>query len=414
MHCGTFVLTALLLSTVVRGDGLPTRLPSSSSNFASAYLGAKVVEHSSEMKGVHHLLKDDASYMIVPCNVERKRFTIQLSREVNVRTVVLSNLEYFSSTVESFMLLGSREFPCVSSCKWTVFGRFTANFTREPQTFDLASAHDMLPAVRYLRLLWLSSHGKELSCTLTTMLVFGYDRWDLVSTLMSEVESPVGDDVSAPDPHNATSPMDLAYRPVLPSWPPWREPVEPLVPLNTSNCPKHKEAKDIEVYFEARERDSAICPTNVTKPTVHPMLLFGESTVLIQRQVAAVRKDVVNLTSRLDDFAAKRHVRELAQDLLLMKRRQDDILQAVSAVEAAVADLRAVASWALVVATMTFLGGGVIGLALLGQGRAEPATAPRIAQPAVLDHSDQDLLSGTTSMEGDEADELGPASPASE
>ena len=151
-------------------------------NYASAYLGAKVVEHHPLAVGAQNVLKDDPEkYLIVPCKAERKSFTFGLSKEIEVHAVSLLNLEYFSSSVHNFTLLGSRTYPCRQpQCSWRVLGAFAAKLSRNPQHFSVPRK----PPVRFVRFLWVTHQGVEQSCTLTSIQVFGSD---VLETLVAEL-----------------------------------------------------------------------------------------------------------------------------------------------------------------------------------------------------------------------------------
>ena len=144
-----------------------------STNYASSYLGAKVVEAHRDAKGAGNVLKENKeSYLNIPCRAERKFFTVQLSRTIEVNLLAINNLEYFSSFVKNFTVLGSRSFPCLPpSCMWRVLGSFQGKAVRQTQLFQIARQ----PSVRFLRFLWVSHHGREKSCTLTTLQVYGTD-----------------------------------------------------------------------------------------------------------------------------------------------------------------------------------------------------------------------------------------------
>ena len=189
-----------------RGSVLTDRphqsLVTGTTNYASVFLGARVVEHPASAEGSHAILNDDLEkYMIVPCSEEKKKITIQLSREIIPRVLVLQNAEYSSSMVKEFVVLGSKRLPCQPpACMWNVLGRFEANFSRLPQTFSLNSSSrhhigsqdsgsdeattlpDAVIVARFLRILWVSHHGTERLCTLTGLQVYGLDaqEWELL------------------------------------------------------------------------------------------------------------------------------------------------------------------------------------------------------------------------------------------
>lgn len=146
-------------------------------NYASAFLGAQIVESHEEAKSASSLLNDDKEkYLLVPCKAQRKSFTVQLSRDVVVSGVSLSNSEFFSSGVKNFTLLGGLQYPCKYPCVWKVLGHFQANSTRNHQYFET-----LRETIRFMKFLWVSSTGNQVSCTLTTFRVFGVDVLDSLS-----------------------------------------------------------------------------------------------------------------------------------------------------------------------------------------------------------------------------------------
>lgn len=164
------VLCLLVLAIGV--TSAPTKV-----NYASAFLGGQIVDHHEEARGAQNLLNDDRErYMLLPCRAQKKSFTVQLSRDVVVSSVSLANSEFFSSGVKNFTLLGSLQFPCQQPCLWKVLGNYRANSTRNHQHFSVARQ-----TVRFIKFLWVSSTGSQLSCTMTSFRVFGIDVLDSLS-----------------------------------------------------------------------------------------------------------------------------------------------------------------------------------------------------------------------------------------
>lgn len=186
------VAAALALVLLCVADGALAREgigSSATTNYASAYLGAKIVDYHPEAKGVHNVLNEDRDkYMIIPCKAQRKQLTVQLSREVELSIVAVTNLEYFSSAVRNFTLLGSKHYPCLPpGCMWRVMGSFTAGFVRTPQRFIIPK----LPPIRFLRFQWVTHHGQEKSCTMTSLQAYGTD---MLETLAAELNSQANDE----------------------------------------------------------------------------------------------------------------------------------------------------------------------------------------------------------------------------
>ena len=186
---------AVLAITFVVGSG-----ESHAINYASAYLGAKVVDHHNDAKGAHHLLVEGSEkYMTIPCQSERKRFTIQLAREIEISMIQLSNEEYFSSSIKNFTLIGSRQYPCrPPECMWRVLGSLQAAHTREAQLFTIAKH----PPVRYVRLLWVSQWGREKTCSMSTFQVYGVDVLDNLASELAYSGSPVDEEEDEKEPEN--------------------------------------------------------------------------------------------------------------------------------------------------------------------------------------------------------------------
>lgn len=158
----------------VKRNNVPGEIPNGKSsgfttNYASAYLGATLTDFSPACKGASAVLNEDKEkYMLCACTARRKMFTVQLIREIEVRMITLVNLEHFSSGVKNFTLLASKKYP---TTEWRVLGSFEATPWRGTQHFDVS----MEEPVRFLRLLWVTSHGHDAWCTLTTLRVFGVD-----------------------------------------------------------------------------------------------------------------------------------------------------------------------------------------------------------------------------------------------
>lgn len=167
-------------------------------NYASAFLGAQIVEHHDEAKGAGNLLNDDKEkYLLMPCKANKKAFTVQLSRDVVVSSISLSNSEFFSSGVKNFTLLGGAQFPCKYPCTWKVLGHYQANATRNHQYFET-----MHHTVRFVKFLWVSSTSNQLSCTLTTFRVYGVDVLD---SLTAELENDQNEDAEVEHPKSLSA-----------------------------------------------------------------------------------------------------------------------------------------------------------------------------------------------------------------
>jgi hypothetical protein len=135
-------------------------------NFADAATGAVIMGSNPEMTGTRALLVPDAdSYALSRCDV-KKWVAIGLSEDVMVDTIIISNEEKYSSSVQHLRVLGSQKFP---AAEWVVIGNFTAANTLGEQVFPVSNKQ----WVRYLKLSWLSHYGDEFYCTWTRIKVHG-------------------------------------------------------------------------------------------------------------------------------------------------------------------------------------------------------------------------------------------------
>ncbi|RNF26177.1 uncharacterized protein Tco025E_01577 [Trypanosoma conorhini] len=167
LTCGLLVVNSW--TSGGREESPPGKSSSFTTNYAAAYLGATLTDFSRACKGASSVLNDEKEkYMICACEATRKLFTVQLIREIEVRVVTLVNLEHFSSSVKKFMLLGSKKYP---TNEWRVLGEFEASPWRGAQHFDVPPQEP----VRFLRLMWVTSHGDDSWCTLTAFKAFGVD-----------------------------------------------------------------------------------------------------------------------------------------------------------------------------------------------------------------------------------------------
>lgn len=138
-------------------------------NYAAASKGAKILAHNKEVKGVQSILdKNQDKYLRNPCSAEEKFVVIELSEETLVDTVAIANFEHYSSNLKDFELFSSLVYP---TDDWVLLGNFTAGNVKHVQSFTLQEPK----WARYLKLRFLSHHGSEFFCTLSTVEVYGVD-----------------------------------------------------------------------------------------------------------------------------------------------------------------------------------------------------------------------------------------------
>ena len=88
--------------------------------------------------------------------------------QIQVKTLIISNYEKYSSTTKDFVLLGATSFPTQT---WVNLGDFVANFSTGSQKFILPA--DQRSLARYLKIIFNTFHGDEHYCTLSQVKVHG-------------------------------------------------------------------------------------------------------------------------------------------------------------------------------------------------------------------------------------------------
>ncbi|CAO2165428.1 unnamed protein product [Urochloa humidicola] len=154
-----------------RPSGAAHRLEPSGAeyNYAAASKGAKVLAHNKEAKGAGNILGGDKDrYLRNPCSADDKFVDVELAEETLVDTVVLANLEHYSSTFRDFEVLGSMSYPAE---EWELLGRFTAENAKHAQRFVLPEPR----WTRYLRLRLVSHYDSGFYCILSYLEVYGVD-----------------------------------------------------------------------------------------------------------------------------------------------------------------------------------------------------------------------------------------------
>lgn len=139
-------------------------------NYADVSHGAKVVASNKDAKGASNLLVPDKDkYLRNPCSAEDKYVIVELAEETLVDTIMVGNLEFHSSNVKNFELLGSPE--VYPTDEWMFLGAFEAENFRHIQNFTLSEPK----WVRTLKLRLLSHYGSEFYCTLSVLQIHGVD-----------------------------------------------------------------------------------------------------------------------------------------------------------------------------------------------------------------------------------------------
>eukprot|EP00271_Cylindrocystis_brebissonii_P011890 TRINITY_DN2988_c2_g5_i1.p1 TRINITY_DN2988_c2_g5~~TRINITY_DN2988_c2_g5_i1.p1 ORF type:complete len:1713 (-),score=467.19 TRINITY_DN2988_c2_g5_i1:550-5148(-) len=171
-------------------------------NYAAREHGARVVAVNREAKGANAVLDEDKDkYLRSPCSVEDKFVIIELADVLaRIDTLVISNYEFYSSTVRDFELYGAARYPLPPGEDWQLLGKFTAQNVRTLQMFPVGIGddddmegeglsehhHQGHEHIRYVKLLLLNHWGSEFYCTLSLIRVYGIDE---LESLKAEMEA---------------------------------------------------------------------------------------------------------------------------------------------------------------------------------------------------------------------------------
>ncbi len=99
-------------------------------------------------------------YLILPSCTEKEEYTlvINLSEDVAIDTIVMSNQEDFSDKLKEIEFQGSIEYPTED---WVFLGKAMVGF----ETVNV-ERHQMF---RYLKIIMRGQEGNELYCTITSV-----------------------------------------------------------------------------------------------------------------------------------------------------------------------------------------------------------------------------------------------------
>jgi hypothetical protein len=116
--------------------------------------------------------------MLNKCSADNKHVIVELCEDILVDTIVLANLEFFSSTFREFRISVSDRYP-IQERGWKTLGVFSGTNSRTLQVFTVENP---LIWARYLRIEFLSHYGSEFYCPLTLLRVHG-------TTMMEEYKN---------------------------------------------------------------------------------------------------------------------------------------------------------------------------------------------------------------------------------
>ncbi|WFD21023.1 hypothetical protein MCAP1_003278 [Malassezia caprae] len=176
-------------------------------NYASLDCAAVLHQANPSAKFPSAILSEKKDrYMLSPCPHaaragekeaahERQFVIVELCQQIRVDTLVLANLEFFSSIFKMFSVRVSRTLHAPET-EWKSLGLFRARNVRGPQVFRLDSA----PAsyYRFLRIDFLEHYGNEYYCPISLLRVYGRnEREDADEDLLDEIQAMDDDDAES-------------------------------------------------------------------------------------------------------------------------------------------------------------------------------------------------------------------------
>ncbi|TPX45863.1 hypothetical protein SeMB42_g03877 [Synchytrium endobioticum] len=161
-------------------------------NFASFNCAAKILQSNPEAKSATSILMESKDgYMLNKCSATDKFVVVELCQDILVDTIVLANLEFFSSMFKDIRVHVADRYPPKGPDGWKLVGTFTAKNIRNFQSFRIKNP---LIWARFLKIDFDTYYGNEFYCTLNVLRVYG-------TTMMEDVredEFPVYQPTAAP------------------------------------------------------------------------------------------------------------------------------------------------------------------------------------------------------------------------
>lgn len=191
-------------------------------NYASISCAARVLasnKGSKSSSSILHHQKD--SYMLNLCCLPEKYVVIELCQDIRIDTLVLANLEFFSSTFKDFSLFVAKRLPAVlgpatlaSGSAWRHVADFTAENSRREQIFQVFGMNSY---ARYLKIEFRSHYGNEYYCPVTFLKVYGktmmedYEESALVGPAVPPPAIPMGNPPPATEEVAASTTTTMEY-----------------------------------------------------------------------------------------------------------------------------------------------------------------------------------------------------------
>ncbi|KXN66792.1 hypothetical protein CONCODRAFT_80389 [Conidiobolus coronatus NRRL 28638] len=146
-------------------------------NYADASCGAKVLKTNKNAKSKNNILKKDKdSYLMNECSYSEKFIEIELCDTIWVTSVIMGNLELYSSNFNEIKISVSKNYPPNPEDGWNEISTYTSNNWKQLQRFNTATVLGKSikkQFVKYLRIDLKSHYGNEFYCPITQVIVHG-------------------------------------------------------------------------------------------------------------------------------------------------------------------------------------------------------------------------------------------------
>lgn len=170
-------------------------------NYASLDCAAVVHQANPEAKFPSAILSEKKDrYMLSPCpssrgkegSVSSQFVIVELCQQIRIDTMVLANLEFFSSMFKLFSVRVARSLHAPET-EWHTLGMFRARNVRGPQVFKMLSTPHTY--YRFMRIDFLEHYGSEYYCPVSILRVYGRnEREDADEDILSELQAADDDD----------------------------------------------------------------------------------------------------------------------------------------------------------------------------------------------------------------------------
>ena len=315
-------------------------------NFAAAQAGASVLDSSAVMKGAGNVLLDNRDkYMVSHCDKGSKWIVIQLSEDIEVQVVSLSNREHYSSGmhnihfhlhphphphphfhphlhphlgVEYFQLLGSDKFP---TPQWVLMGYFRAANIMDLQHFCVS----LEAMIRYIKIRFLTHHGSNVYCTLTSVKVYGARMLETLDRNLDRTFEETHQAIDSLPSESSPSPSAPPSPSLSPS--PSPSPSRTLSPSHANVTNVDPDNRFMAKYREIVDRDTSISTLPSPSPSPSSSSSLGsnvsssDANTPTETRTEQKQHTFRKLTDRIKDLAinqqkANRLIEKLRQSFL--------------------------------------------------------------------------------------------------